>query len=97
MKLHEAIEANKRFRRPSFPEGKWYSYPRRDGYQIKTMLRNDQMEYFPDRDDILADDWELEVTGNQITLNDFKAAWREIWGHYPTMGAEGLAKLLGLE
>lgn len=71
MTLQEAIKSNKRFRRPCFPEGRWYSY---DGSTV-TCMRIDSLDdlrgeifYWPDKQDILADDWEVEPV--YITLSD---------------------------
>ena len=60
------------------------------------MDRSDGQQYFPGREDILADDWELEIISAKVSLNEYKAACQRVYGQYP-LGAYEVAKIIGLE
>ena len=50
------------------------------------------------REDILAEDWEIDSISVTITRKDFDAAWKKVWPHDPQFMLERnqLAKELGL-
>lgn len=75
MKLHEAIESGRWFRRPCFPEGLWYGYR---GERTAVMERSDGREYHPDRFDICANDWEIQEPTVTITRTQLAAAVLEM-------------------
>jgi hypothetical protein len=100
MTIIEAIKSGKRFRRPRFPAYRWMSYDGKSkimGFDFETGCRD---FYYPDKEDILADDWETETPTFDRTM--LRNAWATIYGYSDPEKVEispnfqALAVILGL-
>ena len=95
MTLIEAIKSGRHFRRPCFAHN-WMGYSLKD----QVMKRADGQEYCPCKEDILADDWEIEEKKVEITLSALRETWDRCFRHAKsdeTYEFQMLAKELGLE
>lgn len=72
MNIIEAIKSGRRFRRRQSP-CRWIEYHKADKY-MTCMTGKATMEFHPDKDDILADDWEAEENKVEITKSKLKSA-----------------------